>query len=29
MKAMSLPLSNDHEIGFVSSFIIPERRERY
>jgi hypothetical protein len=26
---MDLPLSNEHEIGFVSSFIIPERRERY
>ena len=26
---MNLPLSNKHEIGFVSSFIIPERRERY
>jgi hypothetical protein len=26
---MTLPLTNEHEIGFVSSFIIPERRERY
>jgi hypothetical protein len=26
---MNPPLSNKHEIGFVSSFIIPERRERY
>jgi hypothetical protein len=26
---MNLPLSNEHEIGFVSSFIIPKRRERY
>ncbi len=26
---MTSPLVNEHEIGFVSSFIIPERRERY
>ncbi len=26
---MTPPLVNEHEIGFVSSFIIPERRERY
>ena len=26
---MTLPLTNEHEIGFVSSFIIPERRDRY
>ena len=24
-----MPLMNEHEIGFVSAFIIPERRERY
>jgi hypothetical protein len=24
-----LPLSNEHEIGFVSSFVIRERRKRY
>ena len=26
---MTSRLTNEHEIGFVSSFIIPERRERY
>ena len=26
---MTSPLTNEHEIAFVSSFIIPERRERY
>jgi hypothetical protein len=26
---MASPLINEHEIGFVTSFIIPERRERY
>ena len=26
---MTSPLMSEHEIGFVSSFIIPERRERY
>src|SRR4051794_5421437 len=28
-ETMNLPLANEHEIGFVSSFIIPERRARY
>ena len=28
-KGMTLPLINEHEIGFVSSFIIRERMERY
>jgi hypothetical protein len=26
---MTLPLTNEHEIGFVTSFIIPERKARY
>lgn len=26
---MTLPLTDEHEFGFVSSFIIPQRRERY
>jgi hypothetical protein len=26
---MTSPLMNEHEIGFVSSFIIPVRRDRY
>jgi hypothetical protein len=29
METMTFPLTDEHEIGFVSSFIIPERRERY
>ena len=28
-ETMTLPLTNEHEIGFVTTFIIRERRERY
>ena len=26
---MTSPLMNEHEVAFVTAFIIPERRERY
>ena len=29
METMTFPLTNEHEISFISSFIIPERRKRY